>query len=548
MPRPVSGRGLWLLLAAYVALLLIPAGFVPLMESTEGRYGEIAWEMVASGRYLEPVLNGIKHFHKPPLTYWAIAAGYQLFGVGDFGARAGGVVAAGLAVFYLYRLARLLLGPRPEALDAALIFASSLLLIAVARIVATDIYLTAFTVMALFYLFRRLAGHQKRRDPWLYGLALGLGFLTKGPVILLFTLLPYLVAKFFDPGHRRVFRWQEVGFAVLAFSLVALPWYLAVAAKNPGLLRYFLKAQTVDRAMSNRFHRYEPPWFFLYIFIGTFAPYVLFFLRGAFQSRRLPWEQRVLFVYFLVPFVVLSLVPGKQPTYILPSYGIAAILAAAALAEFSMPWLRTLAVALLSLAVAAPGVAGWAYPPVQPLRWPLLGASLVLALLWWQAWRARQSPALVAWCAVLLLAATSAGYVVVAVAAPQMRGYETMARTLDRLDPEHRLEVLVYQSFLPSLSLYRRQRAVMAFGMHREVQFQDDPGYRRWYLETEGDLRRFLAAHPELFVVLRREVSPDFMQVYDYRCRPVYTEHKHAAYRCRRQQPKADSPHRELAP
>ena len=534
MPESRSSRGLWLLLAGYIGLLLVPAGFLPLMESTEGRYGEIAWEMVSRGRYLEPVLNGIKHFHKPPLAYWAVAAGYQLFGIGDFGARFFGVLAAGLAVYYLYRLALLVFDARGPALDASLIFASSLLFLAVARIVATDIYLTAFTVMAQFYLFRRLSGVSRRRDPWLCGLALGLGFLTKGPVIFLFTLLPFLVAKLFDPAHRRVFSWQETGLATLAFALVALPWYLAVALKNPGLLHYFLKAQTVDRAFSNRFRRYEPPWYFLYIFAGTFVPYLLFLLKGACRPGRLPRPQRVLFLYLLVPFVILSLVPGKQPTYILPGYGVASILAAAALLHWPMPRLRVLAVALLALAVAAPAVAGCTYPPAQSLRWPLLGASVLLILLWWQAWRARQRPTLVAWCAALLLGATTAGYAVVAVAAPQMRGYETMARALDRLDPGRKLEVLVYRGFLPSLSLYRRQRAVMAFGMHREVQFQDDTEYRRWYLESEADLRRFLAAQPELFVVARREVPPDFLAARGYRCRPVYAQHKHTAYRCLR--------------
>ncbi|MEJ2521174.1 MAG: hypothetical protein P8Y91_12675, partial [Desulfuromonadales bacterium] len=82
MPESPDKRRLWALLLAYVFLLLLPAGLMPLMESTEGRYGEIAWEMVVRGNYLEPYFNGIKHFHKPPLTYWSVAAGYQLFGIG----------------------------------------------------------------------------------------------------------------------------------------------------------------------------------------------------------------------------------------------------------------------------------------------------------------------------------------------------------------------------------------------------------------------------------------------------------------------------------
>jgi 4-amino-4-deoxy-L-arabinose transferase-like glycosyltransferase len=50
----------------YVALLLLPAVRAPLIGSTEARYAEIAREMMASGNYLEPYFNVIKHFHKPP--------------------------------------------------------------------------------------------------------------------------------------------------------------------------------------------------------------------------------------------------------------------------------------------------------------------------------------------------------------------------------------------------------------------------------------------------------------------------------------------------
>ena len=62
-------------LLIYGCLLLLSIGQLSLVESTEGRYGEIAREMLASGNFLEPRFNGIFHFHKPPLPYWGMAAG-----------------------------------------------------------------------------------------------------------------------------------------------------------------------------------------------------------------------------------------------------------------------------------------------------------------------------------------------------------------------------------------------------------------------------------------------------------------------------------------
>lgn len=532
MVEAPTGRRLRLLLALYFLILLLPTGFLPLMESTEGRYGEIAWEMLLRGNYLEPFFNGIKHFHKPPLTYWAVAGGYKLFGIGDFGARFFGVVAAILALVYLYRLALVLLGDRRNAFDAALIFASSILFLAIARIVATDIYLTCFTVMAQYYLFRRLHGEKRGSDAPLYGLALGLGFMTKGPIIFLFTLLPYLLAKFFDPDHRRVFTWREVLAGTGVFAVVALPWYLLVMAKNPGLLYYFLKVQTVDRVATNRFRRHEPIWYFFYVFAGTFLPYFLFFARGTLKPGAFCRSTRVLFLYVWVPFLVFTLAESKQPSYILPLFGIAAILAATSLRTLPMPRLRTLAVLLLLLFAIAPAVAGFVYPPARILRWPLLVTIPPLLWLWWRLWLERQGRQLVWWSALLLLAVSTVAYGIVAAAAPQMRGYEQMAKTLNRLDPGRNVDVLAYQSFLPSLSLYRRHLTAAAYGMQRDVRFQTDDEYRNWYLPTAADLQRFLQDRPQLFVVMAEDALPDFEKESGYACREVYRQRKRSAYLC----------------
>src|SRR5437763_5597020 len=76
------------------ALLVIVAAAVgvhnlqrPLANPDEGRYSEISREMVASGDWVTPRLNGIKYFEKPPLQYWATAAMLKTFGNREFAAR-----------------------------------------------------------------------------------------------------------------------------------------------------------------------------------------------------------------------------------------------------------------------------------------------------------------------------------------------------------------------------------------------------------------------------------------------------------------------------
>jgi len=536
MPDRPSGR-LLLLGCLYLLLLLAPAGFLPLMETTEARYAEIAREMVVSGNYLEPHFNGIKHFHKPPLTYWAIAGGLKLFGVNDFGARFFSVVAAGLAVFYLFRLARLVLGDEGKAIYATCIFATSGLFLAVSRIVSTDIYLTCFTIIAQYYLFRRLAGDRRRRTALLYAFALGLGFLTKGPIIFLFTLVPFLVAKLFDRGHRNLFTWGEMLQGLLVFLTVSLPWYLAVCHENPGLLGYFLKVQTVDRVVTNRFHRDEPAWYFLGVFLAGFFPYVFFFLRGLFSVKALPRQVSMLLVYIAVPLVVFSLARSKMATYILPFFGVAALFTAEVLSRFRLGRCRWWTLLSLALVTAALAASGFLYRPVRDARFLLAAIAILAAGTLVQAYRNLAGERFLVWCGGAFLLICSAGICGAVAAGPELKNYEAVLGKINEFDPQRRLQVMVYEGFLPSVSFYRGDLAVMAHGEERETQFEEDASFRLQYLPTDTEIAAFLAERQRLFVISKPDKFKNFLSSYPFKCDTIFVQRKHTAYLCEKSDP-----------
>src|SRR5215813_14612959 len=81
----------WLLRSALLAVGLIiwfsNLDYRKLIKPDEGRYAEISREMVATGDWVTPRLNGIKYFEKPPLQYWATAVAYEMFGVREWTAR-----------------------------------------------------------------------------------------------------------------------------------------------------------------------------------------------------------------------------------------------------------------------------------------------------------------------------------------------------------------------------------------------------------------------------------------------------------------------------
>src|SRR5262245_25513613 len=64
----------------FAAIYLFPLGLRPLVAPDEPRYGEIPREMIRSGDWIVPHLNGVRYFEKPVLGYWIVAASMLIFG------------------------------------------------------------------------------------------------------------------------------------------------------------------------------------------------------------------------------------------------------------------------------------------------------------------------------------------------------------------------------------------------------------------------------------------------------------------------------------
>src|SRR5580765_4919870 len=119
----------------------------PLFDPDEGRYAEIPREMLVSGDWVTPRLNGLKYFEKPPLQYWATAAAYRFFGVHEWTARLWPALAGWLGVAAI-GYAGFALGGIPLGAFAALALAGTLLHAAIAQLVTLDSGLAFFLTLA----------------------------------------------------------------------------------------------------------------------------------------------------------------------------------------------------------------------------------------------------------------------------------------------------------------------------------------------------------------------------------------------------------------
>jgi 4-amino-4-deoxy-L-arabinose transferase len=514
--------------------LLIGAASLPLFETTEGRYAEIAREMVVNNNYLEPTLNGIKHFHKPPFSYWGMAFGMKLFGINGFGVRFFGIVFAILAIIATYLTAQLLNKDYEFNFHSSIILSSSLLFLVCSRIVSTDIYLASFTMIALYFLFKQIFYNKSLTNAILYSFFLALGFLTKGPVIFVFTLLPYLICKCFLRDHRKVFNTKEILLALLCFLIVALPWYAYIVIKHPGLLSYFLEDQTLKRIATEKFHRNEPIYFFLFIFIVTFIPYIIHFVKGFFNLNQFTSNIKILYLYILIPLFFFSLIKSKLATYILPFYGLASIVSCYAISIDKGKLFKTLSycfLLLLNVGAIVSFAIKFDIKHGPTTLHVLLGIWLIsivivtlLYFILYEKFLFNTSLSILTFlfCACLLMP-----YV-----GDEFKSYKTLTYKLNNIDPERKYEVIVFNSFIPSISFYRNKLAIMAFSKERETQFEENNLYKSYYINDTATLNDFMEKEKKFFFVIRPKELANVEATYNIKCSLVAQQKKHSAYLC----------------
>jgi 4-amino-4-deoxy-L-arabinose transferase-like glycosyltransferase len=318
-----------------VALLLLegavwvePAGSW-LAEPDEARYAEIPREMLASGDFVTPTLNGIPYLEKPPLLYWANAASLRLFGLTPWAAR------LPTRLFGLGTVLTLLFGTAaiwgtPAGLAAAILSLAAPLGFAFSRVNLTDAPLTFFFALTLFLaraaLLRRQAGR-----PWitlsaLAGLATAGGFLSKGLVAV---VLPGAIFFLWclTTGRMR-FLLTLLGPALPVFLFTAAPWFLLAESRNTGFLQFFFIHEHFQRFSTFVAQRPGPIYYFVLIFLAGFLPGVPFFFSSLKKAWRREESDALFFLlWFAVVLVFFSVSRSKLPPYLMPAFPAAAALA-----------------------------------------------------------------------------------------------------------------------------------------------------------------------------------------------------------------------------
>lgn len=330
---------------ALLLLALLPAYFIHLGANTiwdanEAFYVDTPRQMVERGDYLTPWFNGTERLNKPVLSYWIVAALYNVAGVSVTVERVGialGAMGLIAATFVVGRA----LHSTAVGLLAALIVASAPRVVMFSRRIFIDVWITAFMAITLACFVMALREPHRRRA-WLLAMyaAIGLGVLTKGPIAL---FLPVVVAAIWMTVCGR---WGEVrrlmiGPGALIVLAIVVPWYAALYVEHgwAPIVSFFV-GENVGRYTGGMPSEGRGVLFYLPVLFGDlfpWAPLLAVPIARAWRTAS-PGEpadradiRRLLWIWILTIVGVFSLSQSKQDLYIFPVVPAVAALVAHAL-------------------------------------------------------------------------------------------------------------------------------------------------------------------------------------------------------------------------
>ena len=311
-----------------VVLLLVVLAFAwfgtlgirPLYKADESRYGEISREMLASGDWVTPRLNGFRYFEKPPLQYWTTAAFFSLLGERDYAARLWTALAGFAGILLVLYAGNRLWGP-PAGAYAAAVLAGSPLYVLLGQVNTLDMGVSVLLAAALvaFLLGRML---------WFWA-ACAAAVLSKGLIGIVLPGMAIFVFMVWKRDWSMVRRIRPLA-GPLVFLAIAAPWFVAVSAANPEFLRFFFIQEHFQRFTTEMHQRAEPFWYFLPILAAGLGPWLLPFLRALEPKDD---ATLLLVAWTAVVFLFFSASGSKLPPYILPVFPAAALLAGRRLAR-----------------------------------------------------------------------------------------------------------------------------------------------------------------------------------------------------------------------
>ena len=345
--NPVS---ILILVVVYALLWFGTLNYRHLIPSDEGRYAEIAREMLVTGDWVTPRYNGYKYFEKPPLQIWATASAFNIFGVGDWQARLWTALTGFLTIVFIGFTGARIYSARAGWL-AAVALASSPMWVIGGHINSLDMGLSAFLVAALCSLLLAQTSSNKtysRNWMWACWAFMALATLSKGVIGVAIPGMVFAVYSI-TAWDWKIWKRLHIISGSILFLAITAPWFVVIAQRNPEFLEFFFIHEHLQRFTQTAHSRTGPIYFFLPLLLLGFLPWIAQ-VPGAIAQT---WRERnrefssgwLLTCWFVVILGFFSISQSKLPGYIIPLFPALALIVGSQLDRnlgssnsLSLPW------------------------------------------------------------------------------------------------------------------------------------------------------------------------------------------------------------------
>ena len=296
-----TGQRVWLslLILALLWICIYGPGLFrpPLMDDADGSHADAGREILTRGDWVTLHENGIRYLEKAPLPYWGMAVAFKLFGVAAWTARLSLHFSVLVLAFFLYQFGRRFLTPQ-AGFWAGVLFLATIGPYLFTRLLIPDVTVGLWIGISLYYF---LDGWQCEKPSliscWAIAAAIGLNVLTKGLIGIVFPCAIIFVFLFLAGDLRHILKMHLVT-STLVFLLVAAPWHILAAVRNPpageakGFLWFYFVNEQFLRYLGKRYpmdYGTVPLVLFYGLLLLWFLPWSFFLPQALAQIRlRLP--------------------------------------------------------------------------------------------------------------------------------------------------------------------------------------------------------------------------------------------------------------------
>lgn len=340
LPFSLNWRISVLILALLWSVIYIPALSRPhLLDDVDTVHAEVSREMLLRHDWVTPYTNGIRYMEKAPLMFWLVAASYRFLGIHEWTTR----LPLALGVFVLaiatYRLGRYAYGEL-AGLFSGVAVVTSLGLFVFTRYLIPEVLIGLLLTLGYWFFLRAVEEETPSRlNCWGFAVTCALNVMTKGLIGLVF---PFAAIGIFLVVTRnlRLIAKMRVFSSTLIFLLIATPWHVLAALRNPtqGNVRGFVWLYFINEHLMRFLGKRVPPgfdtvplglfWILLLLFLLPWCLFLPQALRGLWTRSHESWNSpkswnrvdRANLLFFLWPFVIVGFFSfsTRQEYYALP--------------------------------------------------------------------------------------------------------------------------------------------------------------------------------------------------------------------------------------